>query len=110
MVEDAVVDPGFEMRRLAGSFALLLAAIYGLLLVVAVSDLVRGVTHPVGVWLLLLVPAPVFGPAVVAGIRLHRTRDREVMRRLWPKALLAATAGMALTVAAAVAANRIQQP
>lgn len=93
----------------SGSFALLLAAVYGLLLVVGVSDLVRGVTHPVSVWLLLLTPASACAPAVVAGVRLHRTKDREVMRRLWPKALLSAGAGMALTVAAAVAANRIQQ-
>src|SRR5690242_17743270 len=97
------------MRRLAGKFALFLAGVYGLVVVGAITQLVRGVGHSVWFWSFLVVPAAAFGPAVLAAVRLHRTEEPSVVARLWRESLLYGVAGTALLVAAAVAVHRMER-
>jgi hypothetical protein len=101
-----VIHPATEMRRLAGQFALFLAFCYFLLPFGAVVLAFNDDPLPAYRWLLILLPAPVFVPSVVAAVRLQRTSDVEQMKRLWPRSLLLAIAGMALFVGEAILMNQ----
>jgi hypothetical protein len=86
------------MRRTAGKVAFLLAAMYVPLLVGAVYTMFDGRPLPPWKYVGLLLPIVLFGPAVVAGVRLHQTTDLEQTRQLWQKSLIYAVLAMGLAV------------
>ncbi|ASW56801.1 hypothetical protein CIK06_25555 [Plantactinospora sp. KBS50] len=90
------------MQRLAGKFALLLAGIYVLFPFGMAVSTAAGEPIPLWGWPLLLLPAFLFAPAVIAAIRLHRTSDRDIGKRLWWRSLLLACTGFVLVIAVAL--------
>ncbi|MFC0006576.1 hypothetical protein [Micromonospora siamensis] len=101
-----MIDPGSEMRRLAGKVALLLAFLYVLVVFAAAVGASQGGDAPWWSWPLLLLPAFAFVPSVAAAVRLHRTADPDRQRALWRRSLLLAAAGSVLAVAAALILGR----
>ena len=97
-----MIDPGLEMRRLAGKFALLFAGVYALGVFGAAIAAATGPGIPLWGWLLLPLPTIAFLPSVRDAVRLHRTTDAAQMTTLWRRCLLLAVVGMALFVAAAL--------
>jgi hypothetical protein len=99
-----VIDPPLEMRRLAGKVAFLLAGIYVLFLFAAVVTLFNGRTLPLWKYGSILCPAALFIPSVLAGVRLHRTADKEQTRPLWRRSLILAVLGMVIVISISLAA------
>jgi hypothetical protein len=87
------MNPLLEVRRAAGEFALLLAGIYLLFLVAMAVGVFRDHTVPLSRGLLLLLPAVAFAPSVKDAIRLHRTENPDLTRKLWRRYVLLALAG-----------------
>jgi hypothetical protein len=93
-----VVDPKLELRRTAGKLAFALAGTYMFIFLATVYTLFDG--HPLQVWRYtgLFAPIVLFVPAVIAGVRLHQTTDKDQTRSLWHKSLIYAVLGMTLAL------------
>lgn len=102
-----MINPKLEMQRLAGKFAFLFAGVYLIIVFSAVVTTATGAPIPLVGWPLLLIPAAVFVPSFVEGVKLHRTTDAVVLSRLWWRSLGLAVIGMALAVAAVIIVERI---
>ncbi len=102
-----MINPGLEMHRLAGKFAVLLAGVYLLVVFGAIVAASTGDNPPLVAWLLLPLPAFAFTPSVLDALRLHRTTDPSVTRTLWRRCLLLAAVGLVLLVAAALTLGRV---
>ncbi|GAA2848168.1 hypothetical protein Acy02nite_02280 [Actinoplanes cyaneus] len=89
------------MQRLVGKIAVLLTFIYLMILISGAARLARGIeTNPV-TWGLFLLPAVAFVPAVVDGVKLHRTLDPERLKPLWRHCALYTLIGLVLLIATA---------
>lgn len=102
-----MVNPTVEMRRLVGKFAFFFAGVYLLVLFGAAVSAATGEPPPLLAWPLLLLPAAAFVPAVLDGLRLHRTEDSAVMKALWRRCLLFIVIAMVLLVAGVLMVERM---
>lgn len=91
-----MINPLLEVRRAAGEFALLLAGVYLLFLVAMAVGVFRDHIVPLSRGLLFLLPAVAFIPSVKDAIRLHRTEDPDLTRKLWRRSVLLALTGSAV--------------
>ena len=103
-----MVNPKLEMQRLAGKFAFLFAGVYLLIVFSAVVSTATGAPIPLVGWPLLLIPAAVFVPSLVEGVKLHRTTDAALLSRLWWRSLGLAVIGLVLAIAAVIIVGRIE--
>jgi hypothetical protein len=102
-----VLNPTLEIRRLVGKFAFFFVGVYVLVLFGAVVSMGTGEPLPLVAWPLLLLPAAAFVPAVLDGLRLHRTAGPAVMKALWRRCLLFTVIAIVLLVAATVMVKRM---
>lgn len=96
-----MTQTAIEARRLIGKVVLFLALCWLVVLIAGVSGALQGASFkPMNV-ALAIIPGVAFLPAAFYSVQLHRTSDATQITRLWPKALVFGTVGLALLVGAA---------
>ncbi|MCO8272868.1 hypothetical protein M1L60_19930 [Actinoplanes sp. TRM 88003] len=95
------VTPATEMRRWVGKFVLFLAFVWVVVLIAGIAGAFQGAEFPLLNVLVALIPGCAFVPASYFSLQLHRTDDKAVLDRIWPKALVYGIAGMVLLIGGA---------
>ena len=103
-------DPALRLRQTVGSFVLILAGCWVLVMIAAIVALAQGDTKiPVINGVFAIVPGFALVPGAYLSVKLRRSRDPEEIKTLWPKSALYGTVGLILGIATFVVLAQIQK-